>query len=100
MDRIIPIKYKAESNMKIRGRLKRRRQQSRAAESQEGRKWGKKTRKEEEEEGIVCMDNGFPSSRASAGYLPNQLITSVVRVAFLFHTNFHRRCKIKMEETK
>lgn len=98
MDRIIPIKYKAESNVKIRGRLKRR-QQSRAAESQEGRKWGKKMR-EEEEEGIVCMDNGFPSSQASAGYLPNQLITSVVRVAFLFHTNFHRRCKIKMEETK
>lgn len=54
MDRIIPIKYKAESSMEIRGRLKRRRQQK-----QEGRKWEKKMR---EEEGIVCMDNGLPSS--------------------------------------
>lgn len=61
MDRIIPIKYKAESNMKIRRMLKRKRQQSRATERQEGRKWGKKMR-EEEEEGIVCVDNGFPSS--------------------------------------
>lgn len=54
MDRIIPIKYKAESSVEIRGRLKRRRQQK-----QEGRKWEKKMR---EEEGIVCMDNGLPSS--------------------------------------
>lgn len=36
----------------------------------------------------------------SMGYLPNQLITSVGRVAFLFHTDFHRQRKIKMEETK
>lgn len=34
------------------------------------------------------------------GHLPDQLITSVGRVAFLFHTNFHGQRKIKMEETK
>lgn len=76
---------------------RRRRQQRRARERQEGRKWAKETK---EEEGTVHIHNGSLSSSASAGYLPNQLITSVGRVAFLFHTNFHRRCKIKMGETK
>lgn len=42
-------------------------------------------------------ENGLPS-QVSVGYLPNQWITSVGRVAFLFHTNFHKLCKIKVED--
>lgn len=48
---------------------------------------------------MSTVEPGFPPS-VSVGYLPNQLITSVGRVAFLFHTNFHGQRKIKMEEVK
>lgn len=41
----------------------------------------------------------FPSP-ASTGYLPNQLIASVGRAVFLFHSDVHGQHQIKMEEAK